>query len=135
MRLFPALGADPQQNDNSARVLAFEDIDLMLRIGVYPEEKRAPQRVRVSLELLIVPVDPAHGDRIDKVVDYDRIHAAIVDLARGPHIELQERLADEVVRICFEPPEVAAVQVYVRKLDVYRDCRSVGIRIVRTRPS
>lgn len=135
MSLFPHLRGDLSSNDNHARVLVFEDIDLPIRIGVHPHEKQAAQRVRVSAELLILPKDAEHGDRIDKVVDYDRIHDAILRLAHKPHVELQESLADDVVRICFEHPDVAAVEVYVRKLDVYEGCKSVGVRIVRSRPS
>ena len=134
MSLFPDLHGDLSSNDNSARVLVFEDIELPLHIGVYAQEKLAPQRVRISVELLVLPHNPDHGDRIENVVDYDRIHGAILALAKGPHIELQETLADEVAKICFESPRAAAVQVYVRKLDVYDDCKSVGVRIVRTRP-
>lgn len=122
----------PGETDGS-RVIVFEDLELSLRIGVYEAEKHAPQRVRISAELLVVPADPRHDDRIDKVVDYAAIHDAILDLATRPHMELQERLADEVARICLAPEEVSAVRVYVRKLDAYADCRSVGIRIVRTR--
>jgi dihydroneopterin aldolase len=134
MKTFPELRDALSSNDNSARVLVFEDIELPLRIGVYPQEKLAPQRVRISVELLVLPQTPDHSDRIDNVVDYDRIHGAILRLAERPHIELQETLADEIARLCFDSPEAAAVQVYVRKLDVYNDCKSVGIRIVRTRP-
>jgi dihydroneopterin aldolase len=134
MSVFPDLRGSLSSNDNEARVLVFEDVDLPIRIGVYPQEKLAPQRVRISVELLVLPSRTQHGDRIENVVDYDRIHGAILELAERPHIELQESLADEVARICFEQAEVAAVQVYVRKLDVYSDCRSVGVRIVRTRP-
>ncbi len=126
------LDALPDQGSGS-RVIVFEDLELSLRIGVYEAEKRAPQRVRISAELLVVPADPLHEDRIDKVVDYAEIHDAIMDLAGRPHVELQERLADEVARVCLVPEEVVAVRVYVRKIEAYDDCRSVGIRIVRTR--
>ena len=135
MNAFPDLHGDLRRNDNGARVLVFEDVELPIRIGVYAHEKGAPQRVSISIELLVVPTNAEHGDRIDQVVDYDRIHGAVLGLADHPHVELQETLADEVVRICFEHPEVAAARVYVRKLDVYADCKSVGIRIVRTRAS
>lgn len=117
----------------ASHVIVFEDLDLTLRIGVYETEKRAPQRVRISVEVLVVPADPHHEDRIDKVVDYSKIHDAIMDLATKPHVELQERLAEEVAQICLAPDGVVAARVYVRKLDIYEDCASVGIRIVRTR--
>ena len=121
------LGAD------GARVLVFEDIELSLRIGVYAAEKRAPQRVRISAELLVLPAVAEPDDRIENVLDYDAIHRAIAGLADEPHVELQETLAERVAAICLQPAEVAAVAVYVRKLDAYPDCASVGVRIVRRR--
>ena len=134
MTLFPDLAADLSGTDNEARVIVFEDIALNLHLGAFEAERHSAQRVLISAEVLVRPADARHGDRLDKVVGYHLIHDAILALEQGPHIDLQETLADAVARICFEPAEVAAVKVYVRKLDVYPDCRSVGIRIVRSRP-
>ena len=120
--------------DNRARVIVFENLDLKIRIGAYTAEKLAAQRVRISVELLVVPPVALASDRLDEVVNYDTIHGAIMALADAPHVELQETLAETVARICLAPPDVAAVEVYVRKVDVYPDCDSVGIRILRTRP-
>ncbi|HEX4765402.1 MAG TPA: dihydroneopterin aldolase [Lichenihabitans sp.] len=119
--------------DNDARIIVIEDLDLDLRIGVFEAEKRAPQRVRISVEVLVKPAKPRHEDRIERVVSYAAIHDGIAALAERPHIALQETLADDVARICLEAEEAVAARVYVRKLDVYADCRSVGIRIVRTK--
>ena len=119
--------------DNRARVIVFENLDLAIRIGAYASEKLAPQRVRLSIEMLVVPPVVLASDHLEEVVNYDTIHGAIMALADAPHVELQETLAETVARICLAPPDVAAVEVYVRKVDVYPDCDSVGIRILRTR--
>ena len=134
MSLFPRLDALTAV-DNRARVIVFENLDLEIRIGAYAEEKLAAQRVRISVEMLVVPPVALAADRLDKVVNYDTIHGGIMSLADAPHVELQETLAETVARICLEPPDVVAVEVYVRKVDVYPDCDSVGIRILRTRPA
>ena len=129
---FPSL--ETARAGDRSRVIVFEDLDLAFRIGVYDREKTAPQRMRVSIQLLVAPRDPEHADRIDRVVDYAQVHDGVVGLSRGAHVELQETLADRIAALCFEAgDEVAAVEVYVRKLDAYADCRSVGIRIVRRR--
>ena len=132
MSLFPRLDALTAV-DNRARVIVFENLDLEIRIGAYAEEKLAAQRVRISVEMLVVPPVALASDRLDEVVNYDTIHGGIMALADAPHVELQETLAETVARICLEPPDVVAVEVYVRKVDVYPDCDSVGIRILRTR--
>ena len=134
MSSFPRLDA-LTTIDNRARVIVFENLELRVRIGAYAAEKLAAQRVRISVELLVVPPIALASDHLDEVVNYDTIHGAIAALADAPHVELQETLAEAVARICLAPPDVVAVEVYVRKVDIYPDCDSVGIRILRTRPA
>ena len=134
MTLIPDLRDDPAAIDNRAWVIVFEDLDLEIRIGAFEAERHAPQRVRISAELLVRPTKALAEDRLDNVVGYHLVHDAIARLAERSHVDLQETLAEDVARICLEPPEVVTARVYVRKLDVYPDCRSVGIRIVRTKP-
>ena len=133
MSPFPSLRAALLSNDEAARIIVFEDIRLDLRIGAYASERHGPQPVLVSAELLVVPAAPLAADVLDEVVDYDAIHSDIAALAAAPHVELQETLAERVAALCLKPRDVAAVEVHVRKIDVYPDCRSVGIRILRTR--
>ena len=135
MSPFPSLRAALLSNDEAARVIVFEEIGLDLRIGAYASERHGPQRVVVSAELLVVPAVPLGADDLAEVVDYDAIHRDIVALAAAPHVDLQETLAERVAALCLKPRDAAAVEVYVRKVDVYPDCRSVGIRILRTRRS
>lgn len=135
MSPFPSLRAALASNDEAARVIVFEDIALAVRIGAYASERLAPQRVTISASLLVVPAAPLGADDLAEVVDYDAVHRDIVALAEAPHVDLQETLAERVARLCLKPRDVAAVEVHLRKVDAYPDCRSVGIRIVRTRRS
>lgn len=132
---FPSLRAALLSNDEAARVIIFEDIALAVRIGAYESERHAPQRVLVSAELLVVPAAPLGTDALAEVVDYDAIYRDIAALADAPHVDLQETLAEQIATVCLEPPDVAAVEIHVRKVDVYPNVRSVGIRILRTRRS
>ena len=132
---FPSLRAALLSNDEAARVIVFEDLALSVRLGADDSERHAPQRVLVSAELLVVPALPLGADDLAEVVDYDAIHRDIAALAEAPHVDLQETLAERVAELCLKPRDVAAVEVYLRKVDVYPDCRSVGIRVLRTRRS
>ena len=133
MSPFPSLRAALLSNDEAARVIVFDDIELQIRIGAYASERHAPQRMRISAELLVVPTAPLGTDDLAEVVDYDAIHRDIAALAGAPHVDLQETLAERVAAACLKPRDVAAVEIYVRKMDVYPDCRSVGIRVLRTK--
>ena len=133
MSPFPSLRAALLSNDEAARVIVFEDLALAVRIGAHEAERHGPQRVLVSAELLVVPAAPLGTDDLAEVVDYDAIKRDIAALAEAPHVDLQETLAERVAQLCLKPRDVAAVEVYLRKIDVYPECRSVGIRILRTR--
>lgn len=129
----PSLAGHPAALTRGARVIVFEDIALTMFIGVYPAEREQPQRVRISVELLVVPALAEPNDRLADVLDYSRVHASIRAIAGGPHIGLQETLAERIAGACLGEADVAAVMVYVRKLDAYPDCESVGICILRQR--
>ncbi len=133
MSPFPSLRAALLSNDEAARVITFEDIALAVRIGAYESERHAPQRVLVSAEILVIPSVPLGADNLAEVVNYDAIYQDIAALAGAPHVDLQETLAEQVAAICLTPRDVAAVEVHVRKVDVYLNVRSVGIRVLRTR--
>ncbi len=133
MSPFPSLRAALLSNDEAARVIVLEEIALAVRIGAYESERHAPQRVLVSAELLVVPAAPLGTDDLADVVDYDAVYREIAALADAPHIDLQETLAERIAAVCLTPRDVAAVEVHVRKIDVYPNVRSVGIRILRTR--
>ena len=98
MTPFPDLHDDPATIDNRAWVIVFEDIDLEIRIGAFEAERHAPQRVRISAELLVRPAETLADDRLDKVVGYHLVHDDILGLAERSHVDLQETLAEEVAR-------------------------------------
>ncbi len=133
MSPFPSLRAALLSNDEAARIVVFEDLALSVRIGAHPGERHGPQRVLVSADLLVVPAVPLASDDLADVVDYDAVKRAIAALADAPHVDLQETLAERIAQICLQPRDVLAVEVYLRKIEVYPDVRSVGIRILRTR--
>ena len=49
-------------------------------------------------------------------------------MARG-HIELQETLADDLLRAMMAHPKVRAARVSTEKPDVYPDCDAVGVEV------
>jgi dihydroneopterin aldolase len=69
------------------------------------------------------------ADQLDEVVDYDFIrHTIALRVARG-HIELQETLADDLLREMLAHPKVRAARVSTEKPDVYPDCEAVGVEV------
>lgn len=59
-------------------------------IGVYQEERKAPQSLKLDLELSIDVSPSAHSDRLRDTVDYDRVAASARRYGRENAAELLE---------------------------------------------
>jgi dihydroneopterin aldolase len=107
---------------------------VMCDIGIRPEEQGRPQRVRVSVELTTPAGAPFPGDSRRRVINYEKVVAAIRTIATAEHIDLCEGLAERICTACFADPRVAHVRVSVEKLDVFPDADGVGAILERSRP-
>lgn len=114
------------------RKIFIRDFRLPVSIGIHDFEKQAPQTVVVNIELSLAPPKRALNDRIANVLNYDKIHNAVVALAKSRHFNLQETLVEAILDLCLAHPEVVEARVSTEKPDVYSDCR-VGYEAVRRR--
>jgi len=132
--LADALGMERRPVSGGTQVyrILVRDLVLPCRIGVYDYEKTAPQRVRVNAQLL-VEREATLRDQLDDVLNYETIVEGIRALTRGGHIELIERLAEEVMEVCLRSPRALAARISVEKLDVFPDAESVGVVLRRRR--
>jgi len=113
--------------------LFVRDLVLAARIGVYPHEHQAPQRVRLNLDLGVADRGQAPAE-LAAVVDYEALTGRIRRLVREGHVALVEQLAERLARLCLEDPRVRTVRVRVEKLDAIADCAAVGVEIERLNP-
>ena len=107
---------------------------VMCSIGIRPEEQNRPQRVQISVELTAPDDAPYPGDNRRRVINYEKVVAAIRSIAAAEHIDLCEGLAERIANACFADPRVAHVRVAVEKLDVFPDAEGVGAILERRRP-
>lgn len=110
------------------RTVIVRNLAIALSIGVHDHEKRAPQRLLVSVEADIAP-SGGEDDRLDATLDYDLICGFIRSLAGRPHVELQETVARAVLDFVLRLPGVAHAVVETRKPDILPDCDYVGVRL------
>jgi dihydroneopterin aldolase len=106
---------------------------VLCSIGIRPNEYDRQQRVRVSVDL--VAADPFPGEERRRVINYEKVVAAIRNTAASGHIELCEGFAERVCTACFADPRVERVRVWVEKLDVFPEAEGVGAIIERSRPN
>jgi dihydroneopterin aldolase len=106
---------------------------LMASIGIRPREREEKQRVRVSVDLVARASAAAPGEERRRIINYEKVVAAIRQIARSGHIELCEGFGERVCRVCFADPRVERVRVWVEKLDVFPDADGVGAILERSR--
>jgi 7,8-dihydroneopterin aldolase/epimerase/oxygenase len=113
------------------RHMFVRDLVLEADIGVRAHEKGRRQRIRLNLDLGVL--DTEVTDRLDSVVCYDDLIAAVRMVVGAEHVQLVETLAERIAEACFRDRRVAVARVRIEKLDVYADAESVGVEIERCR--
>jgi 7,8-dihydroneopterin aldolase/epimerase/oxygenase len=108
---------------------------LICSIGIRRAERERPQRVRVSVELTASAEAGFPGEDRRRVINYEKVVAAIRQIAQSGHIDLCEGLAARICDACFADPRVGHIRVEVEKLDIFGDAEAVGAVLERARPA
>jgi dihydroneopterin aldolase len=128
----PATPGDEPEDERYTVVV--RNLVLMASIGIRRAEHGRKQRVRVSVTLSATREAGFSGDDRRRVINYEKIVAAIREIAASGHIDLCEGFAARVSDACFADPRVGRVRVEVEKLDVFPEAESVGAILERSRP-
>ena len=112
------------------RHVFLRDMVLHASIGIHPHEHGAPQRVRINVDLGVAE-EARSQDRLDRVVDYEKVARTVRHIATTEHINLVETLAERIALACLEDGRVRLARVRVEKLDVFADTLAAGVEIER----
>jgi FolB domain-containing protein len=110
--------------------------DLLVRgiVGIKPDERANRQDIVVNATFWADTRPAALSDRIEETVNYRSAAKAMIAHIESDGPQLVEKLAADLVRICFESdPRIQAVELSVEKPGAVRFSRSVGLTIYRTR--
>jgi 7,8-dihydroneopterin aldolase/epimerase/oxygenase len=127
----PAVQGDGQER----YTVVVRGLVLMCSIGIRRAERDRPQRVRVSVELTATSEASFPGEDRRRVINYEKVVAAIRQIAASGHIDLCEGFAARISDACFADPRVGHIRVEVEKLDIYADAEAVGAILERARPA
>jgi len=103
-------------------------------VGVHEHEKRAPQPLRISVDLTVREIPGPVQDKLHEVVCYEDVVRKVKTICAADHVNLIETLAERIAASCLADERVHAVRVRVEKPHAFEECASVGIEIERLRP-
>ena len=114
------------------RRIFLKGFQVQASIGFHSHETLARQRIVIDVDLYIASAQaPIARDQIDEVLDYDFLRDEIKAITMNRHFNLQETLAETIADRVLERPLVQLVRVQIQKPDVYEDCESLGVEVLR----
>ena len=105
------------------------DFDLPVDIGFHDFEVGTPQRLLVSIDVLVEAEAFASEDSQAAAWNYDFLRTEIRRMTTGRRFNLQETLVREIYDLIAARQGVQGLKVSARKPDVYPDCAGVGVEI------
>ena len=118
---------------NYEKKVLIKDLLLDLKLGYYDFEKEKPQKVKFSLEIDYVDKKPSNDKDLKSIVNYSKIVRLIKKLVKNKHYNFLETLAEDVFDELFKDKRVDKITLQIEKLEIMKDCSSVGIQISKKR--
>ncbi len=104
---------------NYEKKILINELILDLKLGYYDFEKEKPQKVKFSLEIDYQDKKPSNDKDIKSIVNYSTIVKLIT----------KESVFDEL----FKDKRIAKIMLKIEKLEILKQCSSVGIQITKKR--
>ena len=118
---------------NYEKKVLIKDLILNLRLGYYDFEKAKPQKVKFSLEVDYRDKKPTNDKDLKSIVNYDKLVKLIKKLVKNKHYNFLETLAEDVFDELFKDIRIDKITLQIEKLEIIKDCSSVGIQISKKR--
>tara|TARA_B100001057_G_scaffold371009_1_gene375021 strand:- start:707 stop:1120 length:414 start_codon:yes stop_codon:yes gene_type:complete len=116
---------------NYEKKILIKELILDLKLGYYDFEKEKPQRVKFSLEIDYEDKKPTSDKDIKSIVNYGQVVKLIKKLTKNKHYNFLETLAEDVFNILFRDKRIGKIMLQIEKLEILKDCTSVGIQITK----
>ena len=118
---------------NYEKKVLIKELVLDLKIGYYEFEKENPQKVKFSLEVDYMDKKPSNDRDLKSIVNYAKIVKLIKKLVKNKHYNFLETLAEDVFDELFKDKRIDKISLQIEKLEIMKDCSSVGIQISKKR--
>jgi len=118
---------------NYEKKILINELILDLKLGYYDFEREKSQKVKFSLEIDYQDKKPSNDKDLKSIVNYGTIVKLIKKLVKKRHYNFLETLAEAVFDELFKDKRIAKILLKIEKLEILKDCSSVGIQISKIR--
>jgi len=118
---------------NYEKKILIKELILDLKLGYYEFEKEDAQKIKFNLEVFYEDKKPTNDGDIKSIVNYGKIVKLIKKLTKNKHYNFLESLAEDVFDVLFKDKRIGKITLQIEKLEILKDCSSVGIQISKRR--
>ena len=118
---------------NYEKKILINELILDLKLGYYDFEKEKAQKVKFSLEIDYKDKKPTNDKDIKSIVNYGHVVKLIRKLTKIKHYNFLETLAEDTFDVLFKDNRIGKITLKIEKLEILKDCSSVGIQITKKR--
>ena len=118
---------------NYEKKILINELILDLKLGYYEFEKEKSQKVKFTLEVDYRDKKPTNDKDLKSIVNYAKIVKLIKKLVKNKHYNFLETLAEDVFDELFKDKRIDKITLKIEKLEIMKDCSSVGIQISKKR--
>ena len=118
---------------NYEKKILINELILNLKLGYYDFEKEKSQKIKFSLEIDYEDKKPTNDKDIKSIVNYGTVVKLITKLVKKKHYNFLESLAEAVFDELFKDKRIGKIMLKIEKLEILKDCSSVGIQITKKR--
>ena len=118
---------------NYEKKILINELILNLKLGYYDFEKEKPQKVKFTLDVNYEDKKPSNDKDLKSIVNYAKIVKLVKKLVKNKHYNFLETLAEDVFDELFKDKRIDKITLQIEKLEIMKDCSSVGIQISKKR--
>jgi len=121
------------QSPTSWRKVLLRNLELKASIGAYDEERLAPQRIILNIEIDVFEPDDPLSENLEDVLCYHKFSKGIQAILDEGHIVLVETLGERIVDLALANPLAKSIKVSIEKPDALAHANTVGVEIFRSK--
>ena len=118
---------------NYEKKILINELILDLKLGYYDFEKEKSQKIKFSLEIDYEDKKPTNDKDIKSIVNYGTVVKLITKLVKKKHYNFLESLAEAIFDELFKDKRIGKIMLKIEKLEILKECSSVGIQITKKR--